>query len=505
MRALAVVLAAIACAAPGRVADRLHVIVLHTNDVHGQVLPRRATWLGEDEARVAGGLPRVAAYVNRVRAEAAASKASLLVVDAGDWFQGTPEGAIDDGLGFVRALAAVGYDAQCVGNHEFDRGLATLKRMIAETGVRAVCANLEDRASERRVDWVEPYRIVERDGLRIGIVGLVATETPVITHKDAKTIEFVGPARALTRARAELADRADWILPITHIGLDDDRALARAHPDLPLVVGGHSHTYLKEGVREGQTLIVQTGAKASAVGRVDVWFERGTWRVADIRARVVDLLDEPAEADRNADVERICKELTARSDEEMKVVVGELAGPLTRAKHPLESSTAGNWIADATRKHTRADVGLMNRGGIRCDLPAGPLTRRDLFEIMPFDNFVSVLTMTGAELETMLRRSVEGASSSGLEVSGVELEVSIEGKKRRLRSVHVGDKPLDPKATYRVAMNSFMADGGDAYIEKRQHGRTDEPILIREMLELVARAEKRVEPDPSNRYRVRKR
>jgi 5'-nucleotidase len=124
---------------------------------------------------------------------------------------------------------------------------------------------------------------------------------------------------------------------------------------------------------------------------------------------------------------------------------------------------------------------------------------------MPFDNFVSVLTMTGAELEAMLRRSVEGATNSGLEVSGLELDVSSEGKKRRLHAVHVGDKPIDPTATYRVAMNSFMADGGDAYIERRDVGRTDEPILIREMLEIVVRAEKRVEPDPSNRYRVRRR
>jgi 2',3'-cyclic-nucleotide 2'-phosphodiesterase (5'-nucleotidase family) len=482
---------------------KLHVIVLHTNDVHGQVLPRPATWTSEKEPRLAGGLPRVAAYVNRVRTEAREEGASVLLVDAGDWCQGTPEGSVEDGLGFARALSKLGYDAMCVGNHEFDRGLANLKRMIGETGMHAVCANLVDRVTDERVDWVQPYRIVERDGLRIGIVGLVTPATPEITHKDAQTIAFVSPARALAEVRAELAERVDWVLPITHLSVEYDRALAKAHPDLSLIVGGHSHTYLKEGVREGQTLIVQTGSKASAVGRVDIWFEPDPWRVAEIRARVVDLLEEPHADHRNADVDSICRALTAKSDEEMKVVVGELTGPLLRAKHPLESSTAGNWIADALRSYTKADVGLMNRGGIRCDLPAGPLTRRDLFEISPFDNVVSVLTLSGEDLESMLRRAVEGQAHSGLEISGLELDVSSsEKRKRRLHGVRVGEKPLDRKASYKVAMNSFMADGGDAYLEKRDGARIDEPVLIREMLESVVREARRVDPDASNRYRV---
>lgn len=487
------------------VASRLHVIVLHTNDIHGQVLPRAATWIEGENPPLAGGIPRIAAYVNRVRAEARESHAELIVVDAGDWYQGTPEGSLDDGLGIVKALAQVGYDALCIGNHELDKGLPNLKRLLRDTAIPAVCGNLFDRSTHARVAWVEPYRVVERDGLRIAIVGLLTPATPEITHRDARELEFVEPARALTRVRAQLAGRVDWILPITHLGVDDDRKLARAHPDLPLIVGGHSHTYLKHGVREGDTRIVQTGSKASGVGRVDLWFERATWKVVESRARVVDLVDEPAVSDRNAAVDAICRELESRSEAEMKVVVGEFTGPLTRSKNPLESSPAGNWIADALRAHTRADVGLMNRGGIRCDLAAGPITRRHLFEISPFDNVVSVLTLTGAELFDVMRRSVEGEAHSGLEVSGLELEVEMgRSKQRRLAAIHVGEKPLDRAATYRVVMNSFMADGGDAYLEKREGaGRVDEPVLIREMLELALRAQPRVQPDASNRYRVR--
>jgi 2',3'-cyclic-nucleotide 2'-phosphodiesterase (5'-nucleotidase family) len=147
----------------------------------------------------------------------------------------------------------------------------------------------------------------------------------------------------------------------------------------------------------------------------------------------------------------------------------------------------------------------MNRGGMRTDLEAGPVTRRELFELVPFDNYVSVVELTGAELEEGFRRAVEGTAHSGLEVSGARIEARIEGPdQRRLVAVHVGDRPLEREARYRVAMNSFMADGGDAYFERREpgRGRTDEPIFIRDLLEDFLLAKGPVKPTDEDRYRI---
>ncbi|MFN0241370.1 MAG: bifunctional metallophosphatase/5'-nucleotidase [Planctomycetota bacterium] len=489
---------------------RIHVIVLHTNDLHGQVLPRPATWTKADPPPLAGGLPRIAAAVNRVWREAESNGAALLVVDGGDWTQGTPEGALDDGLGFASALAAIGYDALCVGNHELDRGLASLQQRLSETHLPAVCANLEERDSGRPVEWVPPYRIVERGGLRIALVGLLTPATPSITHRDARTLRFVASAKALARVRAELAGAVDWVLPLTHLGVDDDRALARAHADLPLIVGGHSHTVLHEGVREGGTLIVQAGAKASALGRVDLWFDASTKRCVEARASLIELLEEPAAVDANAAVQSICDRLIERSDLAMREVVAELAIPLTRGKDPFVSSTAGNWITDALREHARADVAIMNRGGIRSDVAAGPLTRRALFELSPFENAVSTFELTGADLERVVARFVKSRTHSGMEISGVvvRLRVPRHGATgaRVLDSIEVGGKPLDRDATYRLVTNSFLADGGDTYFEAGEVGnRVDDPLMIREALELVAKKQGRIEPDATNRYVTKKR
>jgi 2',3'-cyclic-nucleotide 2'-phosphodiesterase (5'-nucleotidase family) len=486
--------------------DRIHLVVLHTNDIHGQMLARKSTSSDKDHPPMIGGLPRIGACINAVRAEAKQTGAGVVVVDGGDWYQGTPEGQLDDGTGFIQCLVLVGYDALCIGNHDFDRGIANLARLIEVAKLPAVCANLEVKATSKLVDWVPAYRIVEVKGVKIGIVGIVTPATPEITHRDARTLDFVAPSKALARVKTELAGKVDWLLPITHLGVEDDRKLARSNPELALVVGGHSHTYLKEGVLEGSTRIVQAGSKAGAVGRVDLWLEPATHKVVESRASMIDLDREPAPEERNAALDARCKELEARTDERMSAIVGELDAPLLRTKDPLASGSAGNAIADSVRERARADVGLMNRGGIRCDLEAGKVTRRGVFELVPFDNNVTVLALSGAELFEMIRRSVEGTAHSGLEWSGLVAEVTVEtGSKRKLSAVKIGDTDLDPKATYRVAMNSFMADGGDAYLERKEGStRVDEPIFVRDVLEQWFVAHGKVKPDATNRYVVKK-
>ncbi len=485
--------------------ERVHFVVLHTNDVHGQVLPRKATWLKKPDPPMVGGLARVAARVRHEKAEAEADGAFVLVVDAGDWYQGTPEGVVDGGLPFLQALSGVGYDAMCVGNHEFDFGIPNLVNLIRESKLPAVVANLTERASGKAIEWAPPYRIVTKGGWKIAIVGLLSPETPDITHPDARSLVFEDPAAALGKVQTKLGQDVDWILPITHLGVDDDRELARAHPELPLIVGGHSHTFLKTGVREGGTWIVQTGSKASALGRVDLWFDAQSKKIVKVRARLIDLDEQPAAEDCVAAVDTACMALAKRSEARMNEVVGELAAPLERAKDPLASSTAGNFLADALRLHAVADVGLMNRGGIRADVEAGPFTRRHAFELCPFENNVTVLTLTGAELTELLRKSVEGEAHSGLEVSGIVVQAAVAADgKRSLTGIVVGGKLVDPVHEYRVALNSFLADGGDAYIEKFAAGpkRKDELMIMRDLIEETVKNQKRVVPNGENRYAV---
>jgi len=476
-----------------------HLVLLHTNDVHGQARPRAATWLGGDDPPLVGGLPRLAAAVRSVREEVGAG--NVLLVDGGDWSQGTPEGLVDEGRSFVAAMAAVGYDAMCVGNHELDHGVASLQERIRETKAPAVLANVRDKEGGR-VDWAPSHRVFERAGLKVAVVGLLTQVTPSITHADAKEVTFCDPAEELSKVRKELGDEVDLVIPATHLGVGTDRELARAHPDLVFIAGGHSHTFLREGALEGEVLIGQVGSKASAYGRLDLWFDPETKRVTRREYRVTSLMEEPEEGARVRQVEKLCAGLVAKSDAVMSEVVGELAGPLDRARSSIESSAAGNLIADALAEHFDADCGFQNRGGIRCDLAKGPVTRRDLFEILPFGNHLVLLELRGDHLEGTLRQSVEGTAHTGLEVSGLILEVT-GGESSKLLRVLVGGEPLDPKRIYRVATNNFLAEGGDNYLLLAEaENVTHDPILLRELLERRFAGDP-VTPPTDDRYRVR--
>jgi len=499
---VALVLAA--CATTAGSSEPIHVVLLHTNDMHGQAQPRAATWIDREDPPPIGGLPRVAAYVNTVRRGFAGERGGVLVVDAGDVYQGTPEGLIDEGRGFVSAVAEVGYDAICVGNHDLDRGIASLAAKIEDFDLPMVAANLYVREGGPRVDWVEPWRIVELGGLRIGVVGLLTPVTPSITHGDARTIFFEDPAVALRKAREELAGEVDWILVLAHEGVDEDERLAAEVPDLDVIVGGHSHTYLKEGLLVGRTHVLQAGSKTSAVGRADLWFDAESEELVDFAYRVVDLLEEPTPETENPAVTAICADLVLRSELEMQQVVGTLGADLTRAKGRFESSTAGNLITDLMRERVGAQVAIQNRGGIRCDLRAGPVTRRNLFELLPFGNHLVLLEVTGETLLSCLIEAVEGRAHSGLELGGMVLRYRLDDEgEASIASVLVGGEPVEPTRTYTLATNSFLAEGRDGYDALGTSKRLrEDTLMLRELLEERLRSGEPVVPATDQRYEL---
>lgn len=466
--------------------EPIHLVILHTNDIHGQVLARKATWLSKDQPPDIGGLPRMAAKLAQLRAQESAA----LLVDAGDWYQGTPEGALEQGLPFVKALAGLSFDAMCVGNHEFDHGTQNAQRLVEQARLPAILANVRARSDGRRLAWTRPWIVVERAGVRIAFVGLLTPETLEITSREVRAYDFATPAQEIDRARAELAGLADLIVPVGHIAVEEARELALHDPKLALIVSGHSHTYLKQGERVGETLIVQSGSKASAVGRVDLWLDPRTFAPLRSEARLIDLLEEPSKQQlalpQVAPIAAACEQLAARAADALKVVVGELTSPLTRAVQN-GCSAPGSWIADALRQRMQADIGVHNRGGTRCDLPAGPLTRRDLFELLPFDNDVVAVELSGAQVESFVRRSLESGKHTGMDFSGLRIVVRRETDgTRRLSRIEIDGRAIEPAKRYRVATNSFLAGGGDGAVEfAAARSRTSDPILLRELMEEV--------------------
>ena len=226
-------------------------------------------------------------------------------------------------------------------------------------------------------------------------------------------------------------------------------------------------------------------------------------RVVESESQLISLRDASLVGEvRNEVVDTLCEELSRRAEAEMGTVVGRLAGPLERSRG-LVSSSAGNWVSDLLREYGKADVGLHNKGGLRADVPVGDVSRRMLFEMLPFQNTVVVLELPGAVLRGAVRSAVEVRRHAGLEFSGMEVALRrAPGGGFQLAELRIGGEPIEPERVYRVATNSFLADGGDGYFEPAQfESARDTETLLWELAEWGLRGDEPVLPDATERYR----
>ena len=490
MRLLVLLLLALATWA----GDPVRLIVLHTNDLHGQLdplppSPIRSVLRGQP----AGGFAHLASMVQAARREAADAKASLLLLDGGDIFQGTPIGNETRGESVVEAMNAAAYDAGALGNHEFDYGLKNMLRLVERAKFPILAANVSGAEKLRPYVLFAPPKVP----CRIAVIGVITAGTPQVTTPGAtKGLKFSDPVPVVRAVLSEV--EADLFIVVSHLGRDDEVRLAKEVKGLALIVGGHSHTPYVQKV--GDTLLLQTEGQGVTLGRVDLDLDPNGWKVVRAEGKLLPVDPKATVPDPKVQevVARYAKDLDAR----LKEVVGHLAAPLRRSRE-LESSSAGNWIADVLRKAGKADVGFMNKGGIRCDLEEGPVTTGDIYRLMPFDNEVVSMDLTGAELRKILDRHFAAGRFPGLEWSGLFVEVQKEGDGFRIIAVEIEGKPVEATRTYRVATNSFLAAGGDGFDAFRRGERPAPSALVREALEAALAAESPLAPPQEQRFRLR--
>lgn len=475
--------------------ETARITVLHTNDLHGQLEPLPPSPVrGVLRNRPAGGFAHLATMVRAARREAAETKASLLLLDGGDVFQGTPIGNETRGDAVIDAMNALAYDAGALGNHEFDYGLKNALRLVERAKHPILAANVSGAHRMR------PYVVFAppKTPCRVAVIGLVTPATPRQTAPGAtRGLAFADPVPVVRTLRKEV--QADLFFVVCHLGRDDELRLAREVPGLALVCGGHSHTPYVQQV--GETLVLQTEGHGITLARADLEIETYGWRVLRAKGQLLPVDPEATEADPEvrAVIDRHAKGLDAT----LKQVVGKLAAPARRSREPGGSS-AGNWLADAMREAGEAEIAFMNKGGIRCDLEAGDVTGEDLYRLMPFDNTVVVMELRGAKVRAIVERSLSG-KGPGMEWSGLEVEAEEGGGGLVPVRILVGEKPLDDGVVYRVATNSFLAAGGDGYGPFRDAKRSrDTGLRVREaLLQHLKRASPYAPPD-ERRLRILK-
>ena len=413
-----------------------------------------------------GGL---AELMTLLRAERATATHHLTTVN-GDFLSPSIMSALLKGAQMVALFNSLGVDAVVFGNHEFDFGPEVAQQRMAEARFAWLGTNV--LGPDGKPFGGALATMTRQVGeLTIGLFGLLTPETARLSSP-GPTVTFapVVPT-AKTAVEALRQAGADVIIALTHLSLDEDRALARQVPGISVILGGHEHEPITW--YEGGTLIHKAGYDAHYLGRIDLMMEK---KVTDKGAQVTvtpswrmianrGVMPDPGVA---AEVARY----TATLDQELGQPVGQTQTALNSQTGDVRTreTTLGNLIADALREALQADVALINGGGIRGNrlYEAGTtLKRRDILQELPFSNVGVLLELSGADLLAALENGVsqvENKAGRFPQLSGIRLTYN-PGKPAgsRVLDVQVGAKALDRTATYRVATNDFLLKGGDGY------------------------------------------
>jgi 5'-nucleotidase/UDP-sugar diphosphatase len=429
------------------------ITILFTNDFHGAVEP-------DEDGN--GGLVNLVSLIDQIRAE---NPGHTLLLDAGDSFQGTYVSNSTHGEVVMSAMNLAGYDAWTLGNHEFDWGQDVLRARIAQAEFPALAANVVDESSGQVWDAVQPYIVVQVGDARVAILGLAYPDTPAITKpQNVAGLDFRGAAETAQRYLPEMQQQADMIVVLSHLGLDGDQALGRAVDGIDLIVGGHSHTFLDRPMVVNGTLIVQAGAKGEDLGRLNLTLDTATGQVSGGEGSQT-LVPVRKVAAPNQEVESLVDSALAEAAETINQPIGETEVPLDPRRDG--EFALGNLITDAMLAANidgqPADVAFHNNGGIRAGLPKGPITFGQLYAVLPFDNQLLALDLTGAQILDVLEHSVDGRPGM-LQVAGLSYRFRMaRSAGQRVTDVMIGDQPLDPDRVYRVVTIDYLASGGDGF------------------------------------------
>ena len=468
------------------------LVILHTNDVHARIDQFDSGGNACDEDELAensclGGVARRKVMIDQVRGEGG----NVVLLDAGDQFQGTLFYNQYKGGAAQEMMNALGYDAMAVGNHEFDDGPGTLGSFVRGASFPVLSANIDASGEPELAGLIEPYTILEVGGEKIGVVGYTTEDTAILSSP-GENVKFTDIETAVQNAVDELtAQGVNKIIAVSHGGFGKDREVAAQVTGLDVIVAGHTHTYLSNTDEEAEgpypvvinapdgnpVLLVSDFTWGKYLGRLDVAFD-GNGVATNYSGEPI-LLDSSVAQD--ADIQARVEALAAPLNELKVMVVGSAAVDLDgdRSTCRFGECTMGNLITDAMLWQTQGEgtqIAIQNGGGIRASIEAGDVTVGDVLTVLPFGNLISTFELTGAEVVQALENGVSRAENPENEGTGRFPQVAglryswnpSQPVGSRTMSVEVLNadgsySPVDPNETYKIASNDFMRNGGDGY------------------------------------------
>jgi 2',3'-cyclic-nucleotide 2'-phosphodiesterase (5'-nucleotidase family) len=437
------------------------LVILHTNDTHGHLLPfsyPEGLDPNSPEAQLPfrheiGGVARRATLLHRLRQQ---FRDQTLVVDCGDFMDGTPFSLHYFGEADIAVMNACGYDYATLGNHEFSNRLAQVQKLLRMARFPFVCANARLRATGEPL--CPPYLIIERNGLRIALFGLIVRDTQ--HYRGAREgVDILDPLEVARQLVPPLRQQADLVILLSHLGIETERMLAQQVPGIDVIVGGHSHTRLAQplfvewtkplakGVMGlNGTVLVQAHQWGGELGQLELICyrdgETGRWEPVAYKGQLIPITrDLPEDPQVAKVVNRYWKPIARQ--------YGRIVGIATDDFVQRGDDLAHYYlVSDATRAVMGSEFDLQNLYGVRIQLAKGPISYYDLARMMPFGNTVVRFEITGRALKQLLEQQRPTCSAN--------LRYRVESGK--LIEATLNGEPLRNEAIYKGTTNSYFAD-----------------------------------------------
>ena len=446
--------------------------ILHSNDMHGDFLPK------EKDGKKTGGISYLSGYIKKARAEGG----NLLYVNAGDFFRGSVIDSEYKGLSTIELINLLAPDVVTVGNHEVDYGIAHLLFLEKCARFPIVNANLYIKSNHARL--FKPYKIIEIDGIKVMFIGIITDEVLAATKAEPIIGSFVDVWEAASQVGAIIdnykTDKIDLTVLLTHIGYEEDKKLAELlDPNwgVDLIIGSHSHTLLKTPKVINGIPIVQAGSGTSHIGRFDIEVDIDTHLPVRIDWRADEISEDTAEPD--PVMESVLEVYRSEADEKYSRILTVLARQLSHHARSAETEL-GNLFADLMQQDSSFDIMLFGAGTLRGKKLGPVVTYKDLKELIPFVNPIYMMTVTGGQIKRMCRHFIAesirtGGSSEFYDVSkGVKLVYDCASE--QLTECSLNGRAIQDDDRLKIAMqeyhyNSFEKNFGFPIEEVLQNGK----------------------------------
>ena len=427
--------------------------IFYTSNLRGQINPFSGTVEGRQYNQL-GGFAFIKGFIKKMANSYNYKPENVILLDTGDALFGTAEATLTMGDMPLNLMNKCGYDAMAIGNFEFEFGFEKLKQFIQSNQVPMLACNYRDVTSPVG-NIFKPGILIEKDGTKIGIIGLGQDDISRNTRKDnIINLEVSDIQSSVQKTATYLKENGAEIIILLshHPNLGAMTNLSKVFPDVDIIIGDLiGPSSIAFGKRP---LVCQTApGRGAGVGFIKIVYQSGKWQVDQGFHRIIPIDSSTIEPDASL-VQEITK-FESKIDNLLDEVITTSKGKFSHSF--MEESTIGFLIADSMREASKADVALTNSGGIKSVLNPGNVTLRNLYEILPFENNLITVELSGYELENLIELSLSDGKSGFLQSSGIECLYSPTNPSGcRIIQIDIGENPLELEATYTVAINDFM-------------------------------------------------